>query len=900
MNQLCRRALTTGPMMLLALAVTAGVSHAEVNRTPIAIPLIGTEQVASPYPSSITVAARGGAEQTGDISVVLHGVTHPCPADLSVVLVHDDTKYLLLNNVGGCRPMQGTTIEFVGDVSASMIPTFPPVGAPPFPEYMRVAASFAGPQPTPPAPFPSGGFIVSGFPPSTVRIDGQWDLYVIDKVAGNRGVIAGGWSISHDAVLRSDFRQVTLIPRGQFTSGPAQVYPIRFDLSQAREDLRAEHVSLKVDFAHQKPDDMTIVLQSPSGTAVMLLANAGGAINLPGATITFDDGAVNRPPNNGPIPNSTSLFYLPTEWPEAVPASVPAPGPQPPYRNALFAFNGESVRGVWTLWVADDAQNGTGLLAQAELSVRTAFGPLTDIQGHSTTSTSTQPFVHIVGNLGPVDRANGHVTWRVTNGNAFYAAGAFNADPTTGAIVADIPVKRGTNIIEYRGWNSGFGFDVHTATVNVNELTYSLAEGATSDFFHLDVTLANPGAANAPIRVDLLPEGGAVLSNTSTAPAASPLPIAINALLPNASLSTVVHSLDAVPLAVERTMIWDQRGYGGHGGGATSPAMRWLFAEGAQGFFQTYVLLANDNPTPVNATIRFLLEGGGVVTLPVTVAPRTRRTIFAGDIDGLKDRSFGIDITANAPIIAERAMYFSANPNHTYDGGHESAGVNEPSTRWFLAEGATGAFFDCFVLLSNPNPTAALVTLTYLLPDGRTIPQTITVAANSRRTINVERVDPRLADAAVSTIIASTVGIVAERAMYWPDSGQGWREAHNSFGLTEAGLRWAVADGRIGGPRGYQTYILLANPNPAPAEVQVTFHKGAGVTATRTYTLPPTSRVNIEPGSDIPQLGAGTFSAEIEVLNFQPIAVEKAMYWNADGETWAAGTNVTATRFPPK
>ena len=362
---------------------------------------------------------------------------------------------------------------------------------------MRVAASFAGPQPTPPAPFPSGGFIISGFPPSTVRIDGQWDLYVIDKVAGNRGVIAGGWSISHDAVLRSDFRQVTLIPRGQFTSGPAQVYPIQFNLSQAREDLRAEHVSLKVDFAHQKPDDMTIVLQSPSGTAVMLLANAGGAINLPGATITFDDSAINRPPNNGPIPASTTLFYLPTEWPEAVPASVPAPGPQPPYRNALFAFNGEPVRGVWTLWVADDAQNGTGLLAQAELSVRTAFGPLTDIPGHSTTSTSTQPFVHTVGNLGPVDRANGHVTWRVTNGNAFYAAGSFSADPTTGVIVADIPVKRGTNIIEYRGWNSGFGFDVHTATVNVNELTYSLAEGATGDFFDLDVTLANPNATRA-------------------------------------------------------------------------------------------------------------------------------------------------------------------------------------------------------------------------------------------------------------------------------------------------------------------------------------------------------------------------------------------------------------------
>ena len=76
------------------------------------------------------------------------------------------------------------------------------------------------------------------------------------------------------------------------------------------------------------------------------------------------------------------------------------------------------------------------------------------------------------------------------------------------------------------------------------------------------------------------------------------------------------------------------------------------------------------------------------------------------------------------------------------------------------------------------------------------------------------------------------------------DIAAGWQEAHNSFGVTEAGLRWGVADGRIGGPRDYQTYILLANPNPAPAEVQVRFLK-AGVSATRTYTLPPTSRLNI-------------------------------------------------------
>ena len=34
--------------------------------------------------------------------------------------------------------------------------------------------------------------------------------------------------------------------------------------------------------------------------------------------------------------------------------------------------------------------------------------------------------------------------------------------------------------------------------------------------------------------------------------------------------------------------------------------------------------------------------------------------------------------------------------------GHGSAGVTAAATSWFLAEGATGAFFDLFVLLANP------------------------------------------------------------------------------------------------------------------------------------------------------------------------------------------------------
>ena len=135
--------------------------------------------------------------------------------------------------------------------------------------------------------------------------------------------------------------------------------------------------------------------------------------------------------------------------------------------------------------------------------------------------------------------------------------------------------------------------------------------------------------------------------------------------------------------------------------------------------------------------------------------------------------------------------------------------------------------------------------------------------------------------------------------MYWPDISEGWREAHNSVAVTQGALRWGVADGRIGGTRGYATYILLANPNEADAEVQVGFLKGGVRGPSRSLVLPGLSRHTIWVNNDFPSLGDGLFSAEVQVLNYQPIVVEKAMYWNSGTQIWAAGTGVVATPLPP-
>ena len=100
-------------------------------------------------------------------------------------------------------------------------------------------------------------------------------------------------------------------------------------------------------------------------------------------------------------------------------------------------------------------------------------------------------------------------------------------------------------------------------------------------------------------------------------------------------------------------------------------------------------------------------------------------------------------------------------------GGHASAGATAPSTSWFLAEGATGAYFTTFVLLANPNDEPADVTLTFLPDTGVPVTKSYTIPGRQRLTRNIALEDAALANAAVATRVESTRPIVVERAQYW-------------------------------------------------------------------------------------------------------------------------------------
>ena len=277
-------------------------------------------------------------------------------------------------------------------------------------------------------------------------------------------------------------------------------------------------------------------------------------------------------------------------------------------------------------------------------------------------------------------------------------------------------------------------------------VTRYLAEGATGTFFTTVVGLANVSAtttANADLRFQR--SDGVEIPLRLAIPPRQTRKVNVNLLpgLESAEFSTVIES--NVPLAIHRTMYWDrERGYGNHIESALeAPATSWYFAEGSTNAgFQLFYLVQNPGTSPAEIEASFLLPSGAPVVKRYTVDPTSRFNIWVNRIPELSstDQSAVFTSVNGTPIIVERAMYLDTQ-GQFFGAGHESAGVTAPARSWLLAEGATGPYFDLFVLLANPSSTAANVTATYLLPDGTTVEKLYLVGPQSRFTVQVDLQD---------------------------------------------------------------------------------------------------------------------------------------------------------------
>jgi Beta-propeller repeat len=443
--------------------------------------------------------------------------------------------------------------------------------------------------------------------------------------------------------------------------------------------------------------------------------------------------------------------------------------------------------------------------------------------------------------------------------------------------------------------------------------TQYLAEGATGPFFDTQLALFNPGNTSAVVLLRFQIEGQAEVPMLISLPPRTRRALNVDTDVPGlaeASFATVAES-DA-QIVVDRTMTWDANGFGSHAETAAAELSKnWYLAEGAtHGAFDLFYLLQNPHPTQAaTVDITYLRpEGQAPITVRYEVPARGRLTVNVDAVETvpnqppnqrpLRATDVSASIASDLPILVERAMYQTGG-GRLFNAGHESMGISSPSTSWFFAEGATGGYFDMYLLLANPSDQDAFVKIDYLFAGGGVLTkENIHVAGKSRKTLSIDGEDPLLADAAMSMRITSTVPIIAERAMWWPSPR--WHEAHNSAGSVITSPRWAVAEGEVGGTRNLVTYVLIANTSASDALVKVSpFYEDLAIAEPKYYTVPANSRFNVDIGGEFAVSEGSKFSVLVEAQGPQELVVERAMYSNSRGVTWAAGTNALGTPLFP-
>lgn len=374
-------------------------------------------------------------------------------------------------------------------------------------------------------------------------------------------------------------------------------------------------------------------------------------------------------------------------------------------------------------------------------------------------------------------------------------------------------------------------------------------------------------------------------------------------------------------IGVDRTMTWSKEVYAGHAEvGVVSPARTWYFAEGATiAGFNLFYLLQNPSAETVTVEGRYLLGTGQTFSKTYQLPPNSRTNVWAnvetiGNATPLASAEFSavFTVTAGPAIIAERAMYKGLTP--LFKAGHESAGITEPATEWFLAEGNAGQFFDMFVLIGNTTGNDALIEAQFTVGNPATIyTKQYVVNRNSRFNIWVdqEELSPGVfpfqnagnKDVSIRIRSLNNVPLIVERAMWWPGDSNSWYEAHNSPATARTAPRWVLGEGESGGALAWQTWVLVANTGDAAGQIQIRLlptgggHvqpliKDVAGRSRQTYAL---ADLLLEAG--LPADAAAGVLVE-SVGGPLPLVVERAMYRNANGQTFIVGTNALGTPLP--
>ena len=296
---------------------------------------------ASSYPSLISVFAVGGL--VNDVNVRIFDLSHSFLDDLDILVegpTDDETATVLMSDVCGDTEVVAADFTFNDGAANSLPNTGPCLPGTYRPTNIAVGDVFPPSVLLPPEPY--SATLADAF--NGINPIGLWSLFVADDLVGDAGEVQGGWSV---ALYLGPYD--ILIP-GSGPVGAANPYPATQNIQGLGDEI--SDVDLTVfGMTHSRPEDLELLLVSPSGTKVMVMSHACGGDDIVNYEWTFDDEAAQPMTDN--TPDGCEPFVVqPSAF--GVIESLPDPAPASPYGLELTEFDGEDPNGVWSLYVHDD------------------------------------------------------------------------------------------------------------------------------------------------------------------------------------------------------------------------------------------------------------------------------------------------------------------------------------------------------------------------------------------------------------------------------------------------------------------------------------------------------------------------------------------------------------------
>ncbi len=320
------------------------------------------------------------------------------------------------------------------------------------------------------------------------------------------------------------------------------------------------------------------------------------------------------------------------------------------------------------------------------------------------------------------------------------------------------------------------------ATIPDPSQEWFLAEGSTDGGMETWLLVQNPFDAAARVNITFQTDRGPVAPPDLQGveiPARSRSTFNVGEYVTTYDVSTYVEAEEG-RVVCERAMYGDGRAWAHDSLGTSVTSQEWFLAEGCTaGGMETWVLVQNPNDFEAVVNIEFHTDNGHMAPpdlQQVHIPARSRRSFKVNDWV----TSYGVSThvwCGSGGVVCERAMYGEGRA-----WAHDSLGASRASDTWYLAEGSTGGAMETFVLVQNPNTTAAKVNIVFQTGEGEKAfapLQGLVIPPFTRYTLKVN--DWVQDDYEVSTAVQAVEGtVVVERAMY--GDGRAW--AHESIGYV--------------------------------------------------------------------------------------------------------------------